>query len=401
MLKTVLPHFIFCRLRIVFQTVGLAGLYLTLSALPVMAEVLVTPKISLRSAYYDNLFLKDIEDLEYRINPSLLIEKSTERTKARAGIDVTRFQYEKAQKYNRTNVGLNAGLEHNLTERLSTFVRGNWLEDHAVEDYLDEVGQLKNNAKRHSYSVAPGFSYKLTELDTLSLSGSYASMRYQESGAFTDYDMWGATADWQHTLIEGTLALLGRAGWQIYDFDSSGSTTIQNSYTAMAGFSWAPLEKLTLQVLAGVNIIDSDVQFSQSQEKLTSRETGLTESIAATWKEEAWSAGVTVEQAQSPSLYGELSTKNTYRVNLSRSHTERWRTFATIAYETNKTDGFVSRTSRETWNFSAGTAYNLTKDLRCSLQFNHIDNINNLTEKNMSGNSIALQFMWEFPETFD
>lgn len=364
---------------------------------PAAAQLKVTPTIKAETSWNDNLYLKDIEDIQYKINPLLTVEKKTERGTLRATGDVARYLYEDNSQYNRTNILLNASAEHQYTERLALNLGVSWSEDYAIEDYLDEVGAHQFMAKRHTSSVMPGFSYQLTDKDSLSVSGTYSKLEYDVT-IYPDYDLWAFNSTWQHMLLDNTLALIVQGAWQNIEFDSPSSTTTQNVYTGMGGFYWAPMDKVTVQALAGMYFIDSSTRFKAFGGGLDSTSSGFAGDLKLTWQDERWKAEFTANQAQSPSIYGELTTRNTYMASLRYSHDRRWYSVTQVSYQQNESSGDISRVSRETWYYSLGTYYRFTEDLYSGIVYRYMNNTNKLADVVRDANSVSLIIAWDFPQ---
>lgn len=391
------------------------------------AEIKITPGILERATWNDNMFLKEFEDFELRTEPGLDFEYASEINQVSLGGKLTDFRYADKNQYDRTIYNLHAQAGRRLSERLKVNAGGGWQRDFSLDTYWDDPTTQKIMLRRDSRNASTGFSYELTEVDTVNISLSWADMEYvKRISGYSDYGMFSGGISWQHIMFDGSMAFVAQGNWQRADFDSpisSGYTlwlgiipwpaevkqdVIQNTYSGMAGIYWMPTDRFTVQVLGGIRYTDSEVQTKTIStvngiEKNTANNytTGFNGSADITWKYDNGNIKASYNQEYLPSAYGELRRTSTVRIAGAHNYDRKLSLLYTLSYMNSKSDNVTNNAiSRDYWNFSAGPHYRFTEDFSATLRYAHTYFRNKISEEDLHANSVFLQLSFDFPKSF-
>lgn len=400
-----------------------------------VAETTLTPSLVERVSWSDNLFLKDLEAVELRSEPALSAKHKNERLNVNAVAKLSDYRYfdtktnivsgEKvdSDRYDRTTYQLNTGASFQSTERLNLSLGGGWLRDYSVDTFWDTDYEQKTLLRRDTYNGNAGFEYKLTEKDTVSLNFSYATLEYAKRiASFADYDMMNSSLYWQHSLMDGLMSLVAQASWQHVKFDSPEQVAgyfagifpvqlkqdvTQDVYSGMAGILWQPEERLSMQLMGGVNYTKSKVEtkntsffYAEESTKHYSN-TGFTGMADIAWSEKNSTGKLSVKQEFMPSTYGELRKTTSATLSHNYSYTPRINLYSSIAYTKSKSDDIsTNNINREFWRFSIQPSYKLAEDFYLSLNYAYVYYDNKGDNYISRSNTIFLQLSYEFPKTF-
>lgn len=403
------------------------------------AETIIKPSLDARGSWTDNLFLKGYKAYETRATPTIGAEHKGERSNFNLSATLTDYKYfdsktnkiygvkKDADTYDRTTYQVNGGIEYKWTERFSSNLGGNWLQDYSVDSYWD--GDLRQDMlKRDNYSAFTGFDYAITEIDNLNISVSYANTAYSKRiSGFSDYDMVNTNATWQHYMLDGTLALIAQASWQYVAFDSPAIESFnffsgnlrnkqditQNVYSGMLGLYWAPLDKLSLQVMGGANYTESEIEtesensggffFPASHTSATTNyyNSGFTGLVEASWRERTHTTKFNVHQEFLPSVYGELRKVTRVALTNNYRYSNKSSIYSAISYSKGKSDSVSSSTiDRDTWYLMINNTYRITDDFYIRAGYSYVYQSNRAEDYSRHSNTVFLQLNYALPKQF-
>ena len=417
------------------------SLFGTAIARPCLAETSLTPEINVRSTWNDNLFLKKFNSVEVKTEPALATRYKSEQLELGLNARLADFRYFDTKnnylsdgkkintnEYDRTTYQTDSMLSYQATERLGLSIGGGWGQDYSVDSYWDDSRNEQFLLKRDSYNANTNFSYELTEVDSLSLGAAYAGMSYDRCiENFADYKMVNVNTSWQHMMLDGTLALVSQASWQHVEFDSpeierdkwifgiqnTKQDIYQDVFTGMLGVYWMPLEKFTMQAMAGANYtsssIDTDTTVrgslfapdSFTGETQNHYKTGFTGMFDAAFKEKEYSLRFSAKQEFLPSTYGELRKTTSLGLNVYYELTENSTTFTSLDFSRSKSDNITNnKIDRDFWRVSTQYRYRFTKefDMRLSYVFQYYDN--KAEDYTRKANSVYFQLAYQLPLHF-
>lgn len=387
-------------------------------AAPAAYELRLTPDLRERLTWNDNFFFKNVEDFELRSEPKLSLDYRSERNQLSASGDLADFRYLDKSEYDRANYAADLVWRGQLSERLNASLQGGWLRDYSLDSFWDDDSSAYvTMLRRKNYNAGTTLSYELTELDSVDLSFNWSKLVYEKRvSGYSDYDMLGGNVTWRHSLLDGRMSLVALGSWQHVEFDSppqgrgplAGKQDItQNSFNALAGIYWSPLEKLVLQIMAGANYTESEVEnagllvnWGLQPQKRNSHSTGLTGSFDLTWKEENSAVKLSYKQEQLPSAYGELRTVNTVMLSGSYDFNRRTGVYSSLRYSNSKSDNVTGREiSKDFWIYNLQGRYLFTPELSGILQYSHMYYYNKSDDARERSNAVFLQFAYTLPLT--
>lgn len=358
-------------------------------------ETTLTPSVRARGTYDDNTLGKGKSDFEVLLSPVLRLETGSELTQLTLDGRLDVFRYAENNEYERENIWVNANVQHALTERLRLRLEGKWVRDHTVEQEFDESGLVTEVVPRNTYILAPGLTYLLSERDELSVDISASQVDYERS-LYTDYHVFGLTANWSRALGDGRWRILGQVGGEQYRFDRPNGKTDQQVLTGMAGLSWQATELLELRAMSGVSYVSSRMDFDWGGEIDEDRKT-FSGSFSGTWTDEVWRLTLTADRSESPSSYGQLMTRDRLRAVFGYSMSERLSFGAQAAWYQSKVSGLAEKRDVHTYVFGPNMRYRLSENsiVEAGYLFSREDNKH--SDRVTDRNRIYLNFSRAFP----
>ena len=158
------------------------------------ADVTLTPSLSLRGEYNDNIdFSRTNKQDDYigTVSPGLTFGYATDVLDfgARATVDVVRYMDQTNQDNERQNYGLDAS--YRMFERLSIRANGSYVKDTTLDTELQETGLVERRSDRERYGGGGGLSFQISEVADIGIDYSYTR---------TDYDLIDYTDSKRHSV---------------------------------------------------------------------------------------------------------------------------------------------------------------------------------------------------------
>ena len=153
------------------------------------ADVTLTPSLSLRGEYNDNIdFSRTNKQDDYigTVSPGLIFGYATDRLGigARAVVDVVRYMDQTNHDHERQNYGLDAS--YRIFERLSIRANGSYVKDTTLDTLLQETGLVERRSDRERYGGGGGLSFQISEVTDIGIDYSYTRTDYDLID-YTDY----------------------------------------------------------------------------------------------------------------------------------------------------------------------------------------------------------------------
>lgn len=187
------------------------------------AEMSLTPAVSLRGAYDDNVLFnttEEVEDYTSIISPSIEMDYNTERgaVDGRALLDI--INYKEEEQLNTTNQRYELGGSYNLSERLAVQAEGVYIFDTTLESDLEETGRFTFREDRKRYDIMPGIFYAITERSNLNMDYTYRNVDY-EFDESVDYTINRIRLRYNYKLNNGLDTLSVRPAYTLNESDTS------------------------------------------------------------------------------------------------------------------------------------------------------------------------------------
>ena len=221
------------------------------------APLNVTPTLSIREEYNDNIFLNNQNrraDLISALTPGVRVLVQQPGYRLFAGYDLTAEAY--ARNSELSNVGdrqsfyLDASYE--WSPRLTLTLNDSFVRTYNTAQ-TNVLGIATGRAQVTSNTFAPGLTYALTSRDTLRVVGSYSITRVDQadqSEVRSSSSAYGVDSALTHIL---TPRLTATVGYQVrhFDFEASDASTV---HTLRIGGSYQITPLLTALVTGGASI---------------------------------------------------------------------------------------------------------------------------------------------------
>ncbi len=157
-------------------------------------ETRLTPSLTLKGTYDDNLFFEDVSDFEVVAAPEFEYRYQTETSRFSifGGTDI--YRYWEFDEYDRVNQSYSFSSTFGLGDRLSFSLNGDVNIDHTFEKILQEVGEITGKSKRYRYKINPGLEYQISPRNfvRLNLRGNWVDYQKMVQDNNRDYETYGA-----------------------------------------------------------------------------------------------------------------------------------------------------------------------------------------------------------------
>ena len=226
------------------------------------ADVTLTPSLSLRGEYNDNIdFSRTNKQDDYigTTSPGLTFGYATDRLNfgARAVVDVVRYMDQTNQDNERQNYGLDAS--YRMFERLSIKANGSYVKDTTLDTELLETGLVERRSDRESYGGGGGLSYQISEVTDIGLDYTYTKTDYDLSD-YTDSDGHSVSLPFNYSFNNRLDVLTLRPYYRNTDSDED---KIDNY-----GFSLGLVHKFTETFTGSA---EAGVRYTETEEKPSGR----------------------------------------------------------------------------------------------------------------------------------
>lgn len=358
----------------------------------------VTPSLSARSTYDDNVHFDKKSDFEWVLVPAVKVDYGQEDWTVSTGARANLFRYSDLTEYDRENYNFWAEGEKNITETLQVNMRGSFDYDHTFEDELAESGTVTSQALRRRVSLSPGASWGMTEKDSVSLSLPYSQTVYTGSSN-ADSVSKGGSMTWSHVMNNQRTSVLGQFSYTNYYFDRTDGYTDQDVYNLMGGMRYQPSELFDITAYAGLGHSRSEVTFDFLNDS-TGSNTYFSFDVSGTYHREKWEFTLGGDRQSSPSTDGEVTVRTRARLSGTYSFTERLSASLESAWYQTKSGGLISESKKRTYYLRPSIRYKWTENGSILLEFRHTNNKNLLTDKEKRQNRTALRFEYRYPWFF-
>lgn len=166
------------------------------------ANVKLTPELSVRGSYDDNILLTADDKVSspiVTVTPGVELDYQMLLSNLRLKADWHFLSYIDESDLNRTNQYYRLSGDHRLTERWTTSANVNFYRDTTLNTYLQETGRVIDRVERDYFEVGAGVEHAITQVSNISVGYRYQTASY-DSGGYTDYDNHNASLYYGHRL---------------------------------------------------------------------------------------------------------------------------------------------------------------------------------------------------------
>jgi hypothetical protein len=222
----------------------------------------LSSSISQSGGYNSNLLLRPdnkLSTFSTVTKPQLKLERDSETSSVALSGTFKFAQYFDHSDLNADSELVNLNATKLLSERSQLGFNGDFNRDTTLGSDEDITGKfLTKQIRFRQWDASPSWSYALSPIDQLTLTGSYLSKDY-DSLQKVDYQYYGGDTEYSHQLSE-LAAITGSISYFRYDADNPPQNTTNDIYGALIGYKYAPSERFYASgsVGADYNVTKSD-----------------------------------------------------------------------------------------------------------------------------------------------
>ena len=328
----------------------------------------VVPSVSLRETYDSNVNFNGKGDFEHSATPGVRVDLQQERLRGWTQARGTAYKYMRLNEYDRVDQNYDAGLEVNVTERITLNAKGSATLDHAFSSSLGDTGERSpHRASRQLLNAQPSVTFALDETNALTLTYAFSKTDYDtqdyiDSLSNTFSGLWG------YRLNERTQLLLQLSkGW------IEASTAQQDIFSGMAGFEYALAETVKARVLAGASSMNTKPKAAEARTS-----SNFSADTSLEWKLETLTTSAGYSRDMTMGISGEDLVRDRLSLNFSMEVSERLQLAlgGNLVLSENSSTNQTRQSNRwyeirptiryrvgEDSNLSLGYSYGSTKDL--------------------------------------
>lgn len=320
--------------------------------------------------YDDNIFMRDGNELaDYRatVNPTLTAAYKLENSETSVSAGYVIERYETSRQLDRENPFVNFNTQHQ-TERSSWGLGFNYAESSSRSDAEADTGDFETNSTVTTQSISPSYSFQVTELDSLSINGSYTDKTYSTTD-FSNSKSHSLSTSWQHQFTE---RLNGGLSLSANNNKSEGLTiqTNDDTYNLSLTSQYDLSEVWAINGSVGVRQLNSEQTdvFGFTNKNSSS---GSTLSFDVSYKHEVDTASLSLSRSVSPSNTGDVNEQDRLSMQWSRQITERLSTSISGSYQASTSASDSGGDKRENINISPSVNWKMSPDASISLSYNY------------------------------
>lgn len=244
------------------------------------SEIKLIPKLSLRESYDDNIdFTKrqKIDDYITTVIPSLGLNRDSENSHIKAGGSAYIRRYSEKQRFNKTDQYYNLAFDYNPSPLFNINAKGSFtrytiVDREQVDTELEEMDLIYTRSERKATRLQPGITWRLSELDSISLTSGYITVEYDDP-TYSDYDTYHGILSWGRVVAGGVGEFFINGGYGATEYEkTSDKTDKTKNLSLFSGFDLSLSPQWSLNFWAGARRTILD--YYQQGEERTERNWG-------------------------------------------------------------------------------------------------------------------------------
>ena len=355
--------------------------------------------------YDDNELLREdeIDDFSLNIDPTLSLSRSLENSTSEIRLGYRISRYQDLKELDKENPFASFNTTYS-TERSTYGLNLNYAQRESRDIAEEDTADFSNISTTITKSISPSFSYRLTELDTISTSLSYQTRTQSDdsrnnnsilgsSSNLTDNETASLNLAWQHQYTE---RLNGGLSFTYVNYQAE-SDTLDNQYDSysLGLTSQYQLSELwSVNGLLGARYLDSENKPVIGPET-SDQSTGLDYSISTTREDELNSYTLSASRSLTPSSEGNVNQQDAYTITYRRNFTEKLTGNLSASYRKYRSANDLDSTETKFMDFSPSLSWKLAEDW--SLVFGYrYRNVDESGGKNVDGNAFTfnIDYNW-------
>ena len=369
--------------------------YVILSCLIVLsanaAEYIVTPSITARETYDDNVFYYDVEDFEHLVSPGLDLEARTERGKVRASFngDISKYQNHNELDTVDQSHWISADIFTTATSQIG--VSGNYIRDYTFTSALEELGIAAERSIRTTTRIQPNARIELDPNNSLECYYRLSKTQYRLD-TYPDHRNQDLKIIYIHKLKNELTSLSLQLGGSQADYTIGNETGRHQGLQILAGIDHPVSETFKLTLKAGARYTKSD--FPGAGVK---RDEAVVITSGFLWGFERTTVSANLTRDFSSSIYGEDVTRDRINAALRYRIKENLNCALTVAYNRSETEGFYQKEKSEYYSVKPSVDYRFNEyvSMRLGCSYNRTEN--KITDHSEERNRIFMQISVVYP----
>lgn len=364
----------------------------SLNAAEWLFDVLANPTFG----YNDNVFLQEDESdsFNFRMTPTAVLSREVENMKATLNFGYNIQRYFSEPSIDATNPFVELDTFYQL-ERMTFGLNLAYKEDLVRNEALEDTGDFSSAAELRRRSIRPVFSYKLSEIDSLTAEIDISETEFSTAD-FADNDSKSYALGWQRQFTE---RFSGGVRGTISNFEITNPTSSSDddNYNVSLTSSYQISEIWSANASLGFRRLESTIT-NLVGEKNTINSTGSTYQISSQYSDGNNNYSVDLSRQVSPGGVGQVIEQERLGGNWSRQLSERLSSNLSIGYQITENASGDQQFKRKNLDFSPSLRWQLSS--RMQLDFRYDYRQQKLTgpieiDANSNSFSVNLNYDWD------
>lgn len=345
--------------------------------------------------YDDNIFMRDtnkIGDYHSRMSPTLSAAYNLENMNVSFNTGYVVDRYDESSELNTENPFWRFNTQYQ-TQRSSWGLGVSYQERTSRSLAADNTGDFETNSINTSETIAPSFSYQLTERDVLGVRGSYVK---QESSTvdFSDSKSRSLTTSWTHKFTE---RLNGGVALTVSNNKSTGlaSSSDDDTYNLSLTSQYEMSEIWSINGSVGIRQLDSE-QKDAANVTSNGSTTGSSLNVNVSYKKDVDTASIGVSRSISPSIDGGVNEIDKFSINWSRDLSDVLSTSIRASIQQTSSARVNSSDKRENISVSPAINLKLSPDASIALTYRYRQQKESVNDTRVSSNAVMLTFNYNW-----
>lgn len=356
--------------------------------------------------YDDNELLREdkLDDFSLNIAPTLILTRSLENSKSEVRLGYRISRYKDLKELDKENPFINFSTSY-ATERSTYGLTLDYAERESRDIAEEDTADFSNTSTTITKSISPSYSYRLTELDTLTTSASYQKRNQSgssdradpilgSSSNLTDNETINLNLAWQHQYTERFNAGLSLS-YVNYQAESDRLDNEYDSYSLGMTSQYQLSELWSVNGMLGARYLDSENNPAFGPQT-SDQNTGLDYSISTTREDELNTYTFSASRSLTPSSEGNVNEQDAYTIIYRRNITEKLTGSLSTSYREYRSADDLNSTETKYIDFSPSLSWNLAEDwsLVFSYRYRSIDESGG---KNVDSNALSfnIDYNWD------
>lgn len=360
------------------------------------AEWSLSGSINPSLKYDDNIFMRDenkLADYKSSMSPTLkgVYKLENAETSVSAGYVIDR--YETSRQLDQENPFARLNTQYQ-TERSNWGLGLGYVESSSRSDAEADSGNFETDSITTTKSFSPSYSFQVTELDSLSVNGSYIDRSYSTTD-FSNSKSRSLSTSWQHQFTErlnGGLSLSASNNKS----DGVGLQTDDDTYNLSLTSKYDLSEVWAINGSVGIRRLNSEQTDTFGFiDKNTS--SGATLSFNVSYKHEVDTASLSLSRSVLPSSTGDVNEQDRLSIQWSRQLTDRFSTSIYGSIQSTSSASDNGSEKRDNINLSPAINWKMSPDTTISLSYNYRQQKESEANTNASSNAVmlTLNYNWD------